>query len=167
MAEYAHPEALVDTDYLAAHAKDANVRVFEVDVDTAAYAQGHVDGAIGLDWRADLQQRPARDIPSKQEIEALLSRHGVKEDSTILLYGDNNNWFAAFACWVLKYSGHKDVRILNGGRRARRAESGVVARHDARLRAAYTAWLPSSSSIRSRRLYFATRSVRHGAPVLI
>ncbi|MBM4421402.1 MAG: sulfurtransferase [Chloroflexi bacterium] len=126
MASYAHPEVLAETDWLAAHATDPNVRVFEVDVDTAEYAKGHVEGAVGLDWRADLQQRPARDIPSRQELEALLGRHGVKEDTTILLYGDNNNWFAAFAFWVLKYYGHRDVRLVNGGRAKWVAENRPV-----------------------------------------
>ena len=116
MSEYAHPETLVDTEWLAAHAKDANVRVFEVDVDTSAYEQGHVDGAIGLNWRTDLQQHPVRDLIDKREAEELLSRYGVTGDTTVVVYGDNNNWFAAWFFWLLKYYGHKDVRLVNGGR---------------------------------------------------
>ena len=116
MSQYAHPEALVETDWLAAHASDPTVRVFEVDVDTGAYEQGHVAGAIGLNWRTDLQQQPVRDVISKAELEALLSKHGVTADSTIAVYGDNNNWFAAWFFWQLKYYGHRDVRLVNGGR---------------------------------------------------
>ncbi len=116
MADYAHPEALVDTEWLAAHAKDPGVRVFEVDVDTTAYAQGHVAGAVGLDWRRDLQQHPVRDLIDKRELEALLSRHGVTRETTIAVYGDNNNWFAAWFFWLLTYYGHRSVRLVNGGR---------------------------------------------------
>jgi thiosulfate/3-mercaptopyruvate sulfurtransferase len=116
MAEYAHPEALADTDWLAAHAKDKDVRVFEVDVDTKSYDDGHVEGAIGLDWRKDLQQRPVRDLLDKRELEALLSKHGATPETTIAIYGDNNNWFAAWFFWLLKYYGHKDARLVNGGR---------------------------------------------------
>lgn len=116
MSAYAHPEALVETDWLAEHATDPNVRVFEVDVDTTAYEQGHVQGAIGLDWKADLQQRPVRDLLSKEQLERLLSQYGVVPNTTIAVYGDNNNWFAAWFFWLLKYYGHKDVRLVNGGR---------------------------------------------------
>jgi len=116
MSGYAHPEALVETDWLAEHADDPNVRVFEVDVDTTAYDQGHVAGAIGLNWKTDLQQHPVRDLLSKSQLEALLSRSGVASDTTIAIYGDNNNWFAAWFFWLLKYYGHADVRLVNGGR---------------------------------------------------
>ena len=116
MSNYAHPEALVETAWLAEHASDRNVRVFEVDVDTAAYEQGHVAGAIGLNWKTELQQHPVRDLISKEQLEALLSKHGVSADTTIAVYGDNNNWFAAWFFWQLKYYGHQDVRLVNGGR---------------------------------------------------
>ncbi len=116
MADYAHPEALADTNWLASHGKDKNVRVFEVDVDTKSYDEGHVEGAIGLDWRKDLQQRPVRDLLDKRELEALLSKYGVTPETTIAIYGDNNNWFAAWFFWLLKYYGHKDARLVNGGR---------------------------------------------------
>ena len=116
MPGYAHPEALVETDWLAEHASDKNVRVFEVDVDTTAYEKGHVAGAIGLNWKSQLQQQPVRDLISKRELEALLSKSGVTRDTTIAIYGDNNNWFAAWFFWVLKYYGHKDARLVNGGR---------------------------------------------------
>lgn len=116
MSNYAHPEALVETVWLAEHASDRNLRVFEVDVDTAAYEQGHVAGAIGVNWKTELQQHPVRDLISKEQLEALLSKHGITAETTIALYGDNNNWFAAWFFWQLKYYRHKDVRLVNGGR---------------------------------------------------
>ncbi len=116
MTAYAHPEALVETDWLAEHSADPKVRVFEVDVDTAAFDQGHVGGAVGLNWRTDLQQHPVRDLITKEELEELLARNGVTADTTIAIYGDNNNWFAAWFFWLLKYYGHSDVRLVNGGR---------------------------------------------------
>ena len=116
MAEYAHPESLVSTDWVAEHGGDANVRLVEVDVDTSAYEQGHVAGAVSFNWQSQLQQNVVRDIVSRDEMEALLSSAGVSPDTTIVLYGDNNNWFAAWAFWQLKYYGHADVRLMNGGR---------------------------------------------------
>ena len=116
MAEYAHPEALVTTDWVAEHGGDANVRLVEVDVDTSAYEQGHITGAVTWNWQSQLQQNVARDIVSRDEMESLLSGSGVGPDTTIILYGDNNNWFAAWAFWQLRYYGHQDVRLMNGGR---------------------------------------------------
>jgi thiosulfate/3-mercaptopyruvate sulfurtransferase len=116
MAQYARPEVLVDTQWVADHASDAKVKLIEVDVDTTSYDKGHITGAIGLNWQTDLQQRPVRDLITKEELEALFSRLGVKSGDTVIAYGDNNNWFAAWAFWMLKYYGHDDVRIMNGGR---------------------------------------------------
>ena len=109
-------DVVVETDWLAQHAKDPNVRVFEVDVDTTAYDQGHVAGAVGLNWKSDLQQHPVRDLLDKKQLESLLSKNGVTPDTTIVAYGDNNNWFAAWFFWLLKYYGHRDVKLVNGGR---------------------------------------------------
>ena len=127
MAEYAHPEALVSTEWVAEHGGDANVRLVEVDVDTSAYEQGHIAGAVGWNWQSQLQQSVRRDLASKEEIEQLLSGSGIGNDSTVILYGDNNNWFAAWAFWQLKYYGHGDVRIMNGGRAKWEAEGRSLA----------------------------------------
>ncbi len=116
MASYANPDALVDVAWVKTHAADPNVRLIEVDVDTTSYDSGHIPGSIGWNWQIDLQQRPARDIPTKSEWEALLSRSGVAPDTTVVLYGDNHNWFAAFAYWLFKYYGHGNVVLLDGGR---------------------------------------------------
>ena len=122
MTEYAHPEALVSTEWVAEHGNDANVRLVEVDVDTSAYEQGHIAGAVGWNWQSQLQQPVRRDLASKEEIEQLLGGSGIGGDTTVVLYGDNNNWFAAWAFWQLKYYGHRDVRIMNGGRAKWEAE---------------------------------------------
>jgi thiosulfate/3-mercaptopyruvate sulfurtransferase len=116
-AGYAHPEVLVDTEWVAGHLNDPRVKIVEVDVDTTAYDTGHVKGALGLDWRKDLQARPHRDLLSKDELEKLLSSRGISADDTVIAYGDNNNWFAAWFVWNLKYYGHKDARLMNGGRK--------------------------------------------------
>ena len=122
MAEYAHPESLVSTDWVAEHGSDANVRLIEVDVDTAAYEQGHVAGAVGWNWQSQLQQSVRRDVITKSEMEQLLGSAGVGNDTTIVLYGDNNNWFAAWAFWQIRYYGHGDVKLMNGGRAKWEAE---------------------------------------------
>ena len=116
MVAYAHPESLVSTDWVAEHGSDASVRLVEVDVDTSAYDQGHIAGAVGWNWQSQLQQPVRRDLASKEEIEQLLGNSGIANNTTIILYGDNNNWFAAWAFWQLRYYGHSDVRIMNGGR---------------------------------------------------
>ena len=116
MAEYAHPESLVSTEWVAEHGGDANVRLVEVDVDTAAYEQGHIAGAVGWNWQSQLQQSVRRDVVSKSEMEQLLGSAGVDNDTTIVLYGDNNNWFAAWAFWQIRYYGHSSVKLMNGGR---------------------------------------------------
>ena len=116
MAEYAHPESLVTTDWVAQHGRDPNVRLIEVDVDTSAYEQGHVAGAVGWDWQNQLQQAVRRDVIGKDDMEKLLGAAGIDNDTTVILYGDNNNWFAAWAFWQMKYYGHQDVRLMDGGR---------------------------------------------------
>jgi thiosulfate/3-mercaptopyruvate sulfurtransferase len=117
MADYAHPEVLVSTAWVAEHQGDPKVRLIEVDVDTTAYDQGHIAGAVGWNWQTQLQDDVRRDLIERSAIEKLLGQAGVSNDTTIILYGDNNNWFAAYALWQLKYYGHKDVRLMNGGRK--------------------------------------------------
>ncbi|MFZ0640407.1 MAG: sulfurtransferase [Candidatus Acidiferrales bacterium] len=117
MAEYAHPEVLVSTSWAAEHLNDPAIRFVEVDVDTSAYEQGHIAGAVGWNWQTQLQDGVRRDLLDKAAWESLLGKSGVSNDTTIVLYGDNNNWFAAYAFWQLKYYGHRDVRLLNGGRK--------------------------------------------------
>ena len=117
MGDYAHPGALVSTTWVEEHAGNDNVTIVEVDVDTSEYDKGHVPGAIGWSWQTQLCDTVRRDILSKTGLEALMGGSGITNDTTVVLYGDNNNWFAAWAFWQLKVYGHEDVRIMNGGRK--------------------------------------------------
>ena len=120
---YANPEALVSTGWLADHLHDEGQRLIEVDVDPSAYGGGHIEGAVGWDWKKDLQDPLVRDLPSREALAAKLGESGATPDTTILLYGDNNNWFAAYAYWALKYFGHDRVKLVDGGRVKWEAES--------------------------------------------
>ena len=117
MSEYAHPEVLVSTDWVADHLDDPRVKLVEVDVDTEAYDQGHIKGAAGWNWTTQLNDVVRRDILSQTDFERLMSQSGIKPEDTLVLYGDNNNWFAAFAFWQAKLNGHKDARLMDGGRK--------------------------------------------------
>jgi thiosulfate/3-mercaptopyruvate sulfurtransferase len=117
MADYHRPESLVTTDWVAEHLSDPKVRLIEVDVDTAAYDTGHIPGAVGWNWKSDLETNIVRDVADKAGIERLLSQAGVDDDTTIVLYGDNNNWFAAYALWLLEYYRVKNAKLMNGGRK--------------------------------------------------
>ena len=115
---YAHPEVLVDTQWIVDHINDHEVRIAEVDYDpTANYNLGHVPGAVLFDWKKDINDPVTRNIFSRQSCEDLLQRTGVNNNTTLVLYGDFNNWFAAFAFWAFKYYGFKDLRLMNGGRK--------------------------------------------------
>ena len=122
MAGYAVPEVLVDTAWVEDHKNDPKVRLVEVDVDTSGYDQGHIPGAIAWNWTTQLCDTVRRDIIPKDEFERLMARSGVGNDTTVVLYGDNNNWFAAWALWQMKVYGHRDVRLMNGGRKKWLAE---------------------------------------------
>ncbi len=126
-------EVLVDADWVAEHASDENVVLVEVDEDTTAYDGGHIPGAIKLDWKKDLQDPVRRDFINKEQFEKLLSERGISNDDTIVLYGGNNNWFAAYAYWYFKLYGHDKVLLLDGGRKkweldARELSSETVTR---------------------------------------
>src|SRR5437660_3528651 len=114
---YANPQALVATQWVADHLNDASIRLLEVDVDTAAYAQGHAPGAVGINWTTQLGDPIRRDIPGKQQWEQLLSQAGASSETRLVFYGDNNNWFAAFAYWVAQIYGHRNSALMNGGRK--------------------------------------------------
>ena len=117
MSEYKHPEVLVTTAWAAQNLNAPNTRFVEVDVDTSAYDQGHLPGAVGWNWQTQLQDGIRRDLIDKAALEKLLGASGISNDTAIILYGDNNNWFAAYAFWQLKLYGHKDARLINGGRK--------------------------------------------------
>jgi len=114
-------DVLVSADWVEDHlvefkSDDPDYRLVEVDVDTEAYDEGHAPGAIGFNWETQLQDQTTRDILSKSDFEHLLGSHGISENSTVVLYGDNSNWFAAYTYWQFKYYGHDDVRLMDGGR---------------------------------------------------
>jgi thiosulfate/3-mercaptopyruvate sulfurtransferase len=114
-------DVLVSADWVEQHldefqSDDPDYRLVEVDVDTEAYDEGHAPGAIGFNWETQLQDQTTRDILAKEDFEELLGGHGISNDSTVVLYGDNSNWFAAYTYWQFKYYGHDDVRLLDGGR---------------------------------------------------
>ena len=116
MAAYAHPEVLVDTAWVAEHLNDPKVRIVESNEDILLYDQGHIPGAIKIDWVADLNDQVVRDYLDREHFEQLLSAKGISNDSTVVFYGDKNNWWATYALWVFKLYGHTDARIMNGGR---------------------------------------------------
>jgi thiosulfate/3-mercaptopyruvate sulfurtransferase len=113
---YAHPEYLVDTEWLANHLNDASIRIVESDEDPLLYTIGHIPGAVQVDWFSTLQHPLRRDFLTQEQFEAVASKLGITKDTTIVFYGDKSNWFACYALWIFEYYGHKNVKILNGGR---------------------------------------------------
>ena len=116
MADYTNPEKLVSTDWVADHLDDPSVCLIEVDVDTSAYDEGHPPGAAAWNWTSQLQDQVQRDVASRDAVEALLRGAGANDDSQIVLFGDNNNWFAAYALWMLELYGVTNTALMDGGR---------------------------------------------------
>lgn len=113
---YANPDVLVDTAWVAAHLNDANVRLAESNEDPLLYATGHIPGAVNIDWQADLNDPLVRDYLNAEQFAALLSRNGISPQTTVVFYGDKNNWWATYSFWVFQLFGHTNAKILNGGR---------------------------------------------------
>ena len=126
MGGYANPDALVDTDWLEAHTEDPGVRIIEVDEDTTAYEKGHIQGALAWNWFTDLHAPLGRDYVDQGGLSALLGAAGVGPGTTVVLYGGNNNWFAAYAYWLARYLGFGAVKLLNGGRKKWELESRLL-----------------------------------------
>jgi thiosulfate/3-mercaptopyruvate sulfurtransferase len=151
MSDYAHPEVLVTTDWVANHLNDPNIRLIEVDVDTSAYDQGHIPGAAGWNWQTQLQDTLRRDLADQRSFGQLAGSAGLTPETTVILYGDNNNWFAAWGFWQLKYYGHNDVRLMNGGRKKWLEEKRQLSTDAPKVQpTAYTAKSPDAS-IRAKR----------------
>jgi thiosulfate/3-mercaptopyruvate sulfurtransferase len=171
MAEYAHPEVLVSTQWVAEQSRsggpNSKIRLIEVDVDTSAYDQGHVAGAVGWNWQTQLQDNIRRDLIDKSALENLLAQSGVSDDTTIILYGDNNNWFAAYAFWQLKYYGHKDVRLMNGGRKKWLEEKRPLTKDAPRITPATYRAANSDESLRARKEHVFSLIERKGTGHLV
>ncbi|HEU5261271.1 MAG TPA: sulfurtransferase [Gemmatimonadales bacterium] len=149
---YAHPEVLVSTDWVAQHGNDPDVRLIEVDVDTTAYDSGHIAGAVGWNWQSQLNDPVRRDIPDKKAFAKLMGEAGVTPRTTVVLYGDNNNWFAAFAFWLLQLYGHAGARLMNGGRAKWMAEGrSLVADRPSVRAASYPVPKKVNGALRARR----------------
>jgi len=159
-------KALVTTEWVAEHGKDKGLRIIEVDVDPSAYDKGHIEGAVGWNWRKHLQDQVNRDIASKEALANLLGQSGVTPDTTILLYGDNNNWFAAWFFWLLKYYGHKDARLIDGGRAKWIAEGRpLVTERPSFQRSEYRAQGPDAS-VRALRDYVLEKVTSNGTKII-
>ncbi len=165
-AAYAHPETLVSTEWLAANLDNPSVRVVESDEDIMLYEIGHIPGAVKLDWHTDLQDQVKRDFVDKAAFEVLLEERGIGNDTTVVFYGDKNNWYATYAFWLFKYYGHDDARILDGGRVKWEAEGREYTRDESsHERASYTAKDPDPS-IRAFR-EDVLKQVESGSPSLV
>jgi thiosulfate/3-mercaptopyruvate sulfurtransferase len=123
MTQYAHPQVLVETEWVAQHLNDKNLRIVESDEDILLYDVGHVPGAVKIDWHVDLQDQVVRDYINQRGFEILLSSRGIANDATVVFYGDKNNWWACYAFWVFKLFGHEKCLIMNGGRQKWIAEN--------------------------------------------
>src|SRR5579859_3748294 len=126
--EYAHPEALVSTEWVADHLHDPKVRLVESDEDVMLYETGHVPGAVKIDWHTDEQDQVRRDFIDKTGFERLMASRGISPDTTVVFYGDKNNWYACYTFWLFKLYGHADCRIMNGGRATWEAEGRPLSR---------------------------------------
>jgi thiosulfate/3-mercaptopyruvate sulfurtransferase len=167
MTEYAHPEVLVTTDWVASHLNDPNLRLIEVDVDTSAYDQGHVPGAVGWNWQTQLQDTLRRDLADQRSFGQLAGNAGITPETTVILYGDNNNWFAAWGFWQLKYYGHADVRLMNGGRRKWLEEKRALSTDAPKVQATkYTAKSPEASIRAKREDIFSVLEKRSAAQLV-
>lgn len=122
MAQYAHPEYLVETDWVAAHLDDPTVRLVESDEDYLLYETGHIPGAVKIDWFTTLQHPVRRDFLPQSDFEKICSQNGITNNTTVVFYGDKSNWFACYALWLFQYYGHENVKIMNGGRAKWEAE---------------------------------------------
>src|SRR5262249_43118865 len=128
MAAYAFPDMLVSTDWVDQNKNQADVRLVEVDVDTQSYDENHIPGAVGWAWNSQLCDTVQRDIVPRERFEKLMGQSGITNDTTVVLYGDNNNWFAAWALWQLKIYGHQNVKLMDGGRKKWLAEKRMLTR---------------------------------------
>ena len=150
MADYAK-DVLVDTQWLEDHLSDDSIRIVEVDENPALYAEAHIPGAIGFDWKTDLQDQVKRDFLDAESFGELFGGRGISNDHTIVLYGDRNNWFAAYTYWYLKYYGHEDVKLVNGPREKWISEGRPTSTDLTEFEAATLTAQPGDDAIRAKR----------------
>src|SRR5919112_237012 len=150
MADYAN-DVLVETDWVEQHLDDPNIRIVEVDENPALYAEAHIPGAIGFDWRKDLQDQVKRDFLGPEDFGALFGSRGIANEHTIVLYGDRNNWFAAYTYWYLRYYGHEKVKLMNGPREKWISEGRPTTTDEPSHEPATFEARPGDDSIRARR----------------
>ncbi len=163
---YAHPEVLVSTEWVTEHLDDPQVRIVESDEDILLYEIGHVPGAVKLDWQTDLQDQVRRDFIDKAGFEELMARAGIANDTTVVFYGDKNNWYACYTFWLFKYYGHADCRIMDGGRQKWTDEGRQLVRDVPSFpRTTYTAQEPDPTIRAFREDVLAM--VNAGAPSLV
>ncbi len=142
---------LVTTDWVAQNLNNPKVKLVEVDVDTTAYDEGHAPGAVGFNWTSQLQDQVRRDIITREGLEELLGNAGISNDDTVVLYGDNNNWFAAYAFWLLEMYGHKDVKLMDGGRKKWAEENRPTTRDVPKPKKASYKAQPLNAGLRAKR----------------
>ncbi len=146
MSSYVHPEYLVETDWVADHLKDSSVRIVESDEDSLLYKVGHIPGAVQVDWFSTLQHPLRRDFLTKEQFEQLCSNLGIANDTTVVFYGDKSNWFACYALWLFEYYGHKNAKIMNGGRTKWELEKRPLVKEEASYpKTKYNAQAPDKS----------------------
>src|SRR3989454_1247111 len=148
---YVHPEVLVETSWVAQHLNDSNIRLIEADEDVLLYEIGHLPGAVKLDWHVDVQDPIARDFVNQQAFEQLMSRWGISNDTLIVLYGDKNNWYACYSFWLFTMYGHKNMKIMNGGRSKWETEKRPMTKEVPHFAAATYHAQPMNESIRAFR----------------
>ena len=148
---YAHPETLVETQWVADHLSDPSVRIIEADEDPLLYEIGHIQNAVKLDWHTDVQDPVERDFVDKAAFEALMSRYGVTPDTTVVFYGDKSNWYAAYSFWLFRMYGHRDLRLMNGGRAKWEAEGRPYVKDAPQLAATQYTAREADTSIRAFR----------------
>jgi thiosulfate/3-mercaptopyruvate sulfurtransferase len=168
MSEYAHHRSLVNFTWLDAHRNDPKVKLVEVDVDTTAYDSGHIPGALAFNWQTELQDTLRRDVASPEAFARLLGAAGIDDGTTVVLYGDHENWFAAYAFWLLRYYGHRDVKLLDGGRKKWIAEGRPFTTERPRVEATTYAIRDADPSLRAYRdqvLSIVQRGARKAALV--
>lgn len=164
---YAHPEVLVDTEWVSKTPPNDNLKIVEVDYDPEnGYRKGHIKGATLIWWKRDINDPITRDIIDKKQFEALMSKNGIKADSQVILYGDFNNWFAAFVFWVFKYYGHKNVKIMNGGRKKWELEKKPYVTEEPKIAPTNYVSLPPDEGLRAY-LFDVRRALNKGDVALV